>query len=187
MDLTWGSEGSKKFVTNVGLITSDGPNGPNVMSAEWTHHISYQPPLIAVCIHPIDATAENIKASKEFGVNLAAIEQATLTSVAGGNTGKKVDKIKALEELGYRFYKAKKIKVLMIEGAALNAECKVIKMIELGDHTMFVGEVVEGAVNPDKEAIVFHDGRYLKAGENIGEPTTEELEKIKNTVDKHKK
>ena len=40
-----------QFLTNVGLITSDGPYGPNVMAAEWTHHISYSPGLIAVNIH----------------------------------------------------------------------------------------------------------------------------------------
>ena len=52
MDLPWGDDCSKKFVTNVGLITSDGPHGPNIMACEWTHHVSYSPGLIAVCIGP---------------------------------------------------------------------------------------------------------------------------------------
>ncbi len=50
MNLPWGDEKSNKFVTNVGLITSNGPYGHNIMAAEWTHHISYNPGLIAVCI-----------------------------------------------------------------------------------------------------------------------------------------
>ena len=50
MDLPWGDEISNKFITNVGLITSDGPFGADVMACEWTHHISYSPGLIAVCI-----------------------------------------------------------------------------------------------------------------------------------------
>jgi hypothetical protein len=32
-----------------------------------------------------------------------------------------------LEELGYRFYKAKKIDTLMVYGAALNLECSLFK------------------------------------------------------------
>ncbi len=31
----------------------------------------------------------------------------------------------------------------MIQDAAMNAECRLMKQEELGDHIMFVGEVVE--------------------------------------------
>ena len=107
------------------------------MAAEWTHHVSYSP-------SQDDATAENIKESKEFGVNLAAEDQNIICSITGQYTGKRVDKIALLKKMGIVFYEAKKIKVPMITGAAMNAECKLIKQEEqLGDHIMFVGEVVE--------------------------------------------
>ena len=41
------------------------------------------------------------------------------------------------------FYPAKSINVLMVEGAAMNAECKLMRFEELGDHIMFVGDVIE--------------------------------------------
>lgn len=78
MDLPWGDERTVKFITNVGLITSDGPNRPNIMAAEWTHHISYKPGLIAVCVGSGTATLENIQKTKEFGVNLASVNQSEL-------------------------------------------------------------------------------------------------------------
>ena len=108
MDLPWGEERTKQFVTNVGLITSNGPNGHDIMACEWTHHVSYSPGLIADCINRTDATHENIEKTKQFGVNLAASDQNTLSSVAGGYHGKDYDKIAALKELGYKFFKAKK-------------------------------------------------------------------------------
>ena len=46
MDLPWGDEKTTKFVTNVGLITSNGPYGYNIIAAEWTHQVSYSPSLI---------------------------------------------------------------------------------------------------------------------------------------------
>jgi hypothetical protein len=48
MDLSWNDRRTRQFLTNVRLITTDGPYGPDVMAAEWTHHISYSPSLIAV-------------------------------------------------------------------------------------------------------------------------------------------
>ncbi len=186
MDIPWGSDGAKKFVTNVGLITSTGPFGDNIMAAEWTHHVSYSPALIAVCLHEMDTTTQNILKTKEFGVNLAAQDQNVLSSVSGGSHGKDVDKIKVLKDLGFRFYKGKKIKAFMVEGASLNAECKVIFSKTLGDHVMFVGEVQEVNIS-EKESLIYHGGKYFKAGENIPRPQQEEMDKIKQLVEKYKK
>ena len=186
MDLPWGDEKTVQFITNVGLITTDGPNGPNVMSSEWTHHVSYSPGLIAVCIGPGKATLENIKKTGEFGVNICSTEQHVMASVSGGYTGKEIDKVGALKELGFGFYKAKKIKPPMIEGAAMNAECKLLKEIPLGDHTMFVVEVLEASVS-GKEPLAYHKRRYWLMKQNVEKPSEEERQRIKKIVEKHLK
>ncbi len=184
MDLKWGSDAARKFITNVGLITSDGPGGPNIMACEWTHHISYEPPLIAVCIGSGSTTAANIRKSKEFGVNLCATDQNVLSSVAGGYSGSEHDKIGALKELGFKFYKARKIGVPMVSGAAMNAECSLVREMELGDHLMLVGEAV--AVNArDREPIAYHNGLYWKMSESVRKPSEAERKKIKETVEKY--
>lgn len=186
MDIPWGSEESGRFITNVGLITSNGPNGNNIQAAEWTHHVSYSPGLIAICLGKDRTTHENILASKEFGVNLAAHGQHVISSVAGGSHGKDVDKIKALQELGFRLYKAKKIDAYMVEGAALNAECKVVNVVELGDHTMFVGEVREASLGKE-EPLIYHGLEYWKLGENIPRSQGQDMERIKLAVEKFRK
>ena len=168
MDLPRGDDRTRQFVTNVGLITSNGPYGQNISADEWAHHVSYSPGMIAVCIHREDATHANIVKSKEFGVNLAAFDQNVLSSIAGGSSGKEIDKIRALKELGFKFFKGMKIKALMVEGAALSVECKLLKKIELGDHTMFVGKVAEIHPLSGKEPIIYHGGKYWKFGRKIG-------------------
>ncbi len=187
MDLPWGDERSKQFITNVGLITSYGPNGNNIMACEWTHHISYNPGLIAVCVAPNKATHENISKTNEFGVNICATDQAVMASVAGGNSGKNVDKIKVLEELGFKFYKAKKIKTLMVEGAVLNIECKLMKQLDIGSHTIFIGEVQDAKKSEGKAPLAYHIGRYFKIGEQIQKPGEDVLNKIEKTVKKYSK
>ena len=187
MDLSWGDEKTIQFVTNVGLITSSGPHGDNVMAAEWTHHVSYSPGLIAVCVGFGKATAENIESAGFFGVNIAAADQNVFASIAGGNSGKDVDKIAALKELGYKFYRAEKINILMVDGAVLNFECKLVNKIVLGDHIMFVGEIQDSAFNPDKKLLVYHGLKFWKLSENLQKPDEKELERIKNIVEKHRK
>ena len=194
--MQWGSEGAHKFTTNVGLITSNGPHGDNIMAAEWTHQVSYSPGLIMVNIGFDKATEENINANKEFGVSLAAEDQNVVSSVAGGSSGREVDKIAVLKELGVEFYKGKKINALMVKGAAMNVECRLVEAIKLGDHMAFVGEAVEIEVH-DKNAILYHAGKYFKtkndaqgafAGfETVQKPADEVRERIKNLVEKHRK
>lgn len=187
MDLSWNDRRTKQFVTNVGLITSEGPFGPDIMAAEWTHHISYSPSLITVNIRGHDATAENIKESKEFGVNIAAEDQNILCSVAGRHTGKRVDKISILSESGIAAFYNAKSRVLMVLGAAMNAECKLVKQEELADHIMFVGEVVEISADENIRPLICHNGRYWRLGETMAKPPPETLNKIEELVQKYSK
>ena len=186
MKIEWGSESARKFATNVGLTTSNGPHGYNIMATEWTHQLSYEPGLIAVCLRPQHATTVNIRKTKVFGVNICADNHNVVSSVSGNSSGKEVDKIKVLEGLGVKFYKGKNIDVMMVKGAAANFECKVVKEIELGDHIMFVGEVVDISVT-DKEPLVLSHGKYWKLTESIQKPPKEVLDKIQKLSEKYKK
>ena len=186
MHLAWNDRRTRQFITNVGLITSNGPAGVDIMSAEWTHHISYSPSLIAINVRGHDATAENIQSSREFGVNLAAADQNVVCSMAGRYSGKETDKISLIKEAGLIvFYTAKSINVLMVHGAAMNAECKLVKQEELGDHIMFVGEVVEITADENIKPLIYHNGKYRHLGEDISKPSAEVLTKIEKLAVKY--
>lgn len=186
MNIVWGSEAARKFVNNVGLITTDGPSGPNVMACEWTHHISYEPGLILISVGTDCTTAENIRATREFGVSMAAESHDIISSIAGGFHGRDVNKIGALAELGVEFYHAKQIKAPMISGAAMNAECRVVEMKELGSQVLFIGEVADIQAS-DAAPLLYHGGRYYKGMEPIRKPPQEVRDKVKSLVEQYRK
>lgn len=190
MDLGWGNEKASKFVTNVGLITSDGPNGPNIMAAEWTFYLSYSPAIISVHTGGGEsgkATAENIMKTKEFGVSLAATDQNVISSIAGGSSGRDVDKIAMLKEMGFELYKGKKIAAPMVKGAATNAECKLLEAKQVGDHLMLIGEVVEIDSDASKQPLAYSGNKYYKLGEQIHKPAQDVLDRIEALKVKHTK
>ena len=177
---------TKQFVTNVGLITSNGPYGHNVMSCEWTHQLSYDPFLIAVCIRSHKATFINIKETNVFGVNLAASDQNWIASIAGNESGKTVDKIKVLEELGVSFYPAGSIDVLMVKGAAMTAECRLVKLVDIGDHPLLIGEATTVS-DYRKEPIIYHRGKYFTVGEQVKKPDRQTLAHFDDVIKKKQK
>ena len=86
-----------------------------------------------------------------------------------------------LKETGIAaFYNAKRIskEVPMLVGAAMNAECKLVKQEELGDHIMFVGEVIEISADENIRPLLYHNGRYWRLGEATIKPQPDILNRI---------
>lgn len=186
MNLTWGDKNLNTFVTNVGLITSNGPHGHNIMACEWTHMISYSPALIVLAIRKHKATYENIMQTKEFGVGIAAENQDVVSSVAGNYSGHEVDKIKVLKDLGIILYKAKHINSMMVQDTCMNAECKLIKTVDIGDHPLIIGEIMY-VQSTKKKPLLYHETTYWKVGEKIHKPETDDMNEIKTLIKKHSK
>ena len=187
MDIPWGSDIANRFITNVGLVTTHGTHGHNIMACEWTHHLSYKPALIGISLHPRHASHNHIKETKEFGIAITSIHQSVLSSLAGKDSGKKFNKIKIAEELGYKFFPAKNINVMMIENASVNLECKLHQEIPLGDHTLFVGEVIAASFSPEAKPLAYHAGKYWDMTSTLEKSSDELREKIKNLFEKYKK
>src|SRR5688572_9263758 len=147
------------FATTVGLITTKGSKGRNVMAAEWTLHVSYDPMLIAIFIHE-SPTYSNIQETQVFGVNIASDQQAELVNIAGGYSGTEIDKLGIPGT--FETYDAENVDVPMIKGCALNAECKVTAIEKIGDHIMVVGEATSAKYDEKKFPLIYTRGNYRR-------------------------
>jgi flavin reductase (DIM6/NTAB) family NADH-FMN oxidoreductase RutF len=151
------------FLTTVALITTHSSKGDNVMAAEWTFNVSYDPLLIAVVVAPRHATHAAIVESGEFGVSMASTEQFALTSFAGGFSRDEADKLSAD---AVKTRPGAVIQAKLVEGALAQLECKLVSQHKVGDHTMFIGEVVAGRGDEAKEPLVLYRG-YRRLGEKV--------------------
>ncbi len=174
------SKAERYFSTGISMITSRGPQGPNIMAAEWVIQISYSPVLIAVFIHNGSYTIKNIEKTKEFGVNVASQGQTTEVSVAGGYSGSEIDKLKIKNV--FKISQPHKIKTPMIADCTINAECKLVRKEKLGDHVMLVGKVVHIEYDDTKSPLLYHKGRYFGLHSTI-EPDRKEVLVSKNTLE----
>lgn len=168
------------FMTGISLITSNGPNGQNVMAAEWTMQISYEPMLIAVFIHEGSSTLENIKKTKQFGVNVASEKQSTLVSIAGGYSRKEIDKLNIHNS--FQVPGLKKTEIPLIADCLINAKCKLFTIKKIGDHTMVVGRVISIRYDETKNPLVYHRNKYFRIGSMI-EPIRDKVIVNKKTFD----
>lgn len=128
---------------------------PNGMVANWHMTCSYEPPLIAIALQKQKNTQRLIKDSKEFVIAVANKELEKAVRVFGYVSGKDHDKFKMTK---VKTKKSKFLKTPMLKDATLNYECKLVKEIEVGDHIMFIGEVLSAHINKNKK-VLFNIGR----------------------------
>ena len=128
---------------NMVVLVSTRVNETNyVMTSGTMAEVSHQPPLLSVSICPARYTHDRILEKRAFAVNLLSIKQKALAMACGSCSGRDVDKFKkynihyTLSEDGFPF----------IHGCLANIGCRLIASHPHGDHTIFVGEMIEARV-----------------------------------------
>lgn len=131
----------------VALVGAQADIRVNFMSCAWHTALSFEPPLFGVLIAKKRLTHEIISAAREFSVNFLSFDRVRLSAQMGRKSGHDFDKIK---EFGVALRPPQIIKSPLIEEAYVAFECRLAEVRPMGDHDLFVGEVL--AVHHDPQA-----------------------------------
>ncbi|MEM0024535.1 MAG: flavin reductase family protein [Thermofilaceae archaeon] len=124
------------------------------MTAAWVSRVSWDPPLLAVAMAPARYTLELIKERGEFVVNVIgkSLEKEAF-GVFGSVSGRTTDKF---ESSKVKLAKAKCVTAPVLADAIVALECKLEKLVEVGDHILAVGRVVCAQKLRDEKPLVFY-------------------------------
>ncbi|ASJ06184.1 flavin reductase family protein [Thermococcus pacificus] len=122
------------------LIVSGRGEEANVMAADWVTVVSARPFMVGVAIAPQRHTWKLVKKYGEFVVSVPGLEMLDDVWVAGTKHGPE-----KLKETSITLVPSKSIETPSIKEALANLECRVVDERDYGDHTWFVGEVVDGS------------------------------------------
>jgi len=121
------------------LVTSRYGDVSNVMTAAWTMPISHEPPLVGVSISPDRYTHALIERGGEFVLNVPGLSLVKQVKFCGTHSGREADKFK---EAGLTPTEAELVSVPLVDECLGHLECQVVGRYSLGDHTLFVGQIV---------------------------------------------
>lgn len=147
------------------LVSSIGEGGKaDIITLAWAMPTSINPPLVAISVSPKRHSHSLIEETGEFVVNIPTMEILNETFFCGTLSGRDHDKFK---ETRLTALPSKKVKPPIVKECIAHLECKLLSQFETGDHTIFVGEVVEayadeeiftGAYDVKKAKMIFHLG-----------------------------
>jgi flavin reductase (DIM6/NTAB) family NADH-FMN oxidoreductase RutF len=135
----------------VAIVTTSWRGMPNAAPIAWTTPLSMLPPVVGCVIHPHRHTADMIRFSEEFAINIPGPSLVKETAFLGTQSGLNNNK---LDASGLELFKAQRIDAPLIEGCLAWIECGLQDVIQIGDHTLFVGKVI--AVQALEEAYAQH-------------------------------
>lgn len=137
----------------------------NIITLGMIHVFSFKPPLLGIGIAPSRYSYRLIKESGEFVVGIPGKEIIEAVKYCGTRSGRDVDKFK---ETKLTPFEGKSVKAPLIRECPVNFECTVVKDLDAGDHTWFIGEVKEVHIdeNYNKEkSLIYWDMEYRVIGE----------------------
>ncbi len=130
----------------VWLIGSYDRSGrPNAMAASWAGVCCSEPPCVAVAVRPERYSHHGIAEHGAFTVNVPSVEQVAATEVFGSQSGRDSDKFAAT---GLTAQPSELVDAPLIAECPVIMECRVRQAIDLGSHTLFVGQVIDVKAEP---------------------------------------
>ncbi len=140
------------------LLTTQFRGQPNVMTVGWSTPLSGTEALIGVAVAPTRLSHEFIARTDEFALNVAHVDLLGRVWYCGTNSGRNVDK---WETAPLTPAEPTEIASPLVDEALAWLECAVVNRLAVGDHTLFVAQVLTAQVEeaafdetwrPDEEA-----------------------------------
>jgi flavin reductase (DIM6/NTAB) family NADH-FMN oxidoreductase RutF len=137
------------FASGVTIVTTEHEGRPFGMTVASFASLSLNPKLVLVCIETSVKTHEAIVAAGKFGVSILASDQADVSSKFASRADDKftgVDVFRGALDLP------------MITGALTTIQCNVQAQLPGGDHSIFVGEVIDIQTREGDPLLYFRSG-----------------------------
>ena len=188
------------FPTPVFIVgTYDGEGKPNIMNAAAAGMCCFVPPCIYVSLREATYTYHNIMEKNAFTVSVPPERYVEEADYFGLASGKNADKF---EVSGLTPVKSELVDAPYVNEFPVVLECKLKETVNLGSHTMFIGEVLDlkadediligitsksgkklSRIDPEKFLPIIFDmstRNYYKLGEKIGDGFSTGSKLLKN-------
>jgi len=142
------------------VITSKKGEEINGQTANSLIQVTAEPPAIAIGLNKKNLTNEFIKASKVFAVSI--LSQDTPLNIIGQFGFKSGRDINKFDQVNYKLGKTRA--PILLDNSLAYLEVKVTQEMDVGTHTIFVGEIVESEVIKDGEPMTYAYYHQVKRG-----------------------
>ena len=157
-------EAMSRFATGVTVVTACRDGDRFGITASSFASVSIDPPLVLVCISRGLHTHAAIEHSRAFAVNILGIHQLEVGRRFAGLTPEAEDRFRGLS------WSVGGTGAPLLDDSLASLDCRLHASHEGGDHTIFVGEVVNARVSGEEPPLLYHN-RLWRRSEALEPPS----------------
>ena len=150
------------------LLTTAGPERPNIMTLSWHTMMEFEPPLVGCVLGDGDYSFGQLRKQRECVINIPTVEIVDQVVGCGNTTGADTDKF---AHFGLTPRPATLVGAPLIDECYANLECRVSDTRLVNRYGFFVLEVIKAWVDTAVKTprTLHHEGRgrFMVAGERI--------------------
>ena len=128
----------------VGLVLVEAGSRSNAMTVSFFSEVAHHPTALWISISKDSHTHALVEEAGKFSLAVLTQQQRAIALRCGTLSGKDHDKCASLD-----LYKSPS-GFLFLRGALASTACSVRESISLGDHTLFVGDILESQLDSRK-------------------------------------
>jgi flavin reductase (DIM6/NTAB) family NADH-FMN oxidoreductase RutF len=142
-----------RFATGITVVTTYVGSEARGMTVNAFMSLSLEPPLVAVAISETSRTHALLASSERYGVSILRHDQQYLSDAFAGRAASEPNSV-------YTFVDG----FPLLEGSAAQLLCRIVDAREVGDHTLFIGQV-EHLAYREASPLLYYAGRYSQVRE----------------------
>jgi len=143
-----------RFATGITVVTVQESGIPHGMTVNSFTSVSLNPLLVLICLDKVAKTTEMLHRTGLFTVNILSAEQIDIAR-RFAESGNEIDRFTGID------YYRSDAGTPVLQNTLANLTCSVKDAIDGGDHTIYIGEVLDLEYNEDnKKPLVFYLGNY---------------------------
>ena len=120
------------------LIGAKVDNAPNFTTVSWIGIASESPPMTSVALRHERYSLKGVRENGVFSVNIPSAQLVEETDYCGIISGAKANKAEACH---FSIFYGSSNALPLIEECPVNLECKVVQILNLGSHSLVIGEI----------------------------------------------
>ncbi len=144
------------FATGVSVVTTCHQDRLHGFTANSLTSVSLDPMLLLVCVDRNATAHKQLEAASHFGVSILSDAQQELSNAFARSSEPEHDRLG-----GYDYRMGKHGTPLLSESIAC-LECRISDRLEGGDHSIFLGEVLEGELLSRELPLLYFRGAYRR-------------------------
>ncbi len=157
IDATAFKKGMRHLAASVTLVTTRHQGSRGGLTATAVCSVSAEPPQLLVCVNKTASAHDPIGEAGFFCVNVLSPGHRKIAERFAGMDGVEGDE--RFRDMGE--WSSLSTGAPVLKGCPVSFDCRLVSRLSAGTHTIYIGEIVDLALDPAAAALLYADGAFV--------------------------